>query len=74
VVGLIALNLVNWPRGYGMEGSGPTSATSHPRTMPSPRSIRPSGSVETFWEPGGDLIHYQDGNNRDDIPVRFLVT
>ena len=29
---------------------------------------------ETFWEPGGDVIHYQDGNNRDDVPVRFLVT
>jgi uncharacterized protein YbjT (DUF2867 family) len=29
---------------------------------------------ETFWEPGGDVIHYQDGNNRDDIPVRFTVT
>lgn len=24
---------------------------------------------EAFWEPGGDVIHYQDGNNRDDIPV-----
>lgn len=29
---------------------------------------------ETFWEPGGDVIHYQDGNNRSDIPSRFLVT
>jgi quercetin dioxygenase-like cupin family protein len=29
---------------------------------------------ETFWEPGGDVIHYQDGNNRADVPVRFLVT
>jgi quercetin dioxygenase-like cupin family protein len=29
---------------------------------------------EVFWEPGGDVIHYQDGNNRDDIPVRFTVT
>jgi quercetin dioxygenase-like cupin family protein len=29
---------------------------------------------EAFWEPGGDLIHYQDGNNRDDIPLRFTVT
>lgn len=29
---------------------------------------------EAFWEPGGDVIHYQDGNNRDDIPVRFIVT
>ncbi|MFI6324393.1 hypothetical protein ACIBG8_43195 [Nonomuraea sp. NPDC050556] len=29
---------------------------------------------EAFWEPGGDVIHYQDGNNRDDIPLRFTVT
>ncbi|MEV4109338.1 cupin domain-containing protein [Nonomuraea sp. NPDC049695] len=29
---------------------------------------------EAFWEPGGDVIHYQDGNNRDDVPVRFTVT
>ena len=29
---------------------------------------------EAFWEPGGDVVHYQDGNNRDDIPVRFTVT
>ncbi|WP_245627978.1 hypothetical protein [Actinomadura oligospora] len=29
---------------------------------------------EAFWEPGGDVIHYQDGNARDDVPVRFLVT
>jgi quercetin dioxygenase-like cupin family protein len=29
---------------------------------------------ETFWEPGGDVIHYQDGNNRDDMPLRFTVT
>ncbi len=29
---------------------------------------------EAFWEPGGDVIHYQDANNRPDIPVRFLVT
>lgn len=29
---------------------------------------------ETFWEPGGDVIHYQDGNNRTDVPLRFLVT
>ncbi|MET9290947.1 cupin domain-containing protein [Streptomyces sp. NPDC003077] len=29
---------------------------------------------ETFWEPGGDVIHYQDGNARTDTPVRFLVT
>ena len=29
---------------------------------------------DAFWEPGGDVIHYQDGNHRTDIPVRFLVT
>jgi quercetin dioxygenase-like cupin family protein len=29
---------------------------------------------EAFWEPGGDVIHYQDGNHRDDIPLRFTVT
>ena len=29
---------------------------------------------EAFWEPGGDVIHYQDGNNRDDVRSRFTVT
>jgi quercetin dioxygenase-like cupin family protein len=29
---------------------------------------------EAFWEPGGDVIHYSDGNNRDDIHCRFVVT
>lgn len=29
---------------------------------------------DTFWEPGGDVIHYQDGNNRTDSPVRYTVT
>ncbi|MET9042835.1 cupin domain-containing protein [Streptomyces sp. NPDC048231] len=28
---------------------------------------------EAFWEPGGDVIHYQAANNRDDVPVRFLA-
>lgn len=36
-----------------------------------PRVIK---AGETFWEPGGDVIHYQDGNNRTDVDVRFLVT
>jgi quercetin dioxygenase-like cupin family protein len=36
-----------------------------------PRVVR---AGETFWEPGGDVIHYQDGNNRDDIKSRFTVT
>ena len=29
---------------------------------------------EAFWEPGGDVIHYSDANNRDDIKSRFVVT
>ena len=29
---------------------------------------------ETFWEPGGDVIHYSDANHRDDVPCRFVVT
>ncbi|MDT7641736.1 MAG: hypothetical protein QOC83_6024 [Pseudonocardiales bacterium] len=29
---------------------------------------------ETFWEPGGDVIHYQDGNNLPDAESAFVVT
>lgn len=36
-----------------------------------PRVVR---AGETFWEPGGDVIHYSDANNRRDMPCRFLVT
>jgi len=36
-----------------------------------PRILR---AGDAFWEPGGDVIHYSDGNNRDDIPLRFTVT
>lgn len=36
-----------------------------------PRVIK---AGEAFWEPGGDVIHYSDGNNREDVPLRFLVT
>jgi len=28
---------------------------------------------ETFWEPGGDVIHYQAGNERSDGWTRFLA-
>ncbi|GCD99187.1 cupin [Embleya hyalina] len=28
----------------------------------------------TFWEPGGDAIHYQDGNALSDARTRFVVT
>jgi len=36
-----------------------------------PRVIK---AGEAFWEPGGDVIHYSDANNRTDIPLRFVVT
>jgi len=29
---------------------------------------------ETFWEPGGDVIHYQDGNALADGTTEFVVT
>ncbi len=28
----------------------------------------------TFWEPGGDVIHYQDGNALAEARTRFVVT
>ncbi|WP_200962278.1 cupin domain-containing protein [Mycobacterium sp. Root265] len=37
----------------------------------SPRVVK---AGEAFWEPGGDVIHYSDGNNRTDIPSKFTVT
>jgi quercetin dioxygenase-like cupin family protein len=30
-----------------------------------PRVLR---AGDAFWGPGGDVIHYQDANNRTDIP------
>ncbi|GAA2269034.1 cupin [Streptomyces ruber] len=36
--------------------------------------VRVVRAGETFWEPGGDVIHYQDGNNRTDTRLSFLVT
>jgi quercetin dioxygenase-like cupin family protein len=29
---------------------------------------------ETFWEPGGDVIHYQDGNHLADAQSQFIAT
>jgi hypothetical protein len=36
-----------------------------------PRVLR---AGEAFWGPGGDVIHYQDANNRNDIPCSFVLT
>lgn len=32
------------------------------------------GPGESFWEPGGDLIHYQDSNALQDEETEFVVT
>jgi quercetin dioxygenase-like cupin family protein len=29
---------------------------------------------ESFWEPGGDVIHYQDGNHLADAESQFIAT
>jgi quercetin dioxygenase-like cupin family protein len=52
--------------GYMLEGEMLFELEGEP-----PRVIR---AGEAFWEPGGDVIHYSDGNNRDDIACRFVVT
>ena len=52
--------------GYVLEGEMLFELEGEP-----PRAIK---AGEAFWEPGGDVIHYSDANNRPDIPLRFLVT
>ena len=36
-----------------------------------PRILR---AGDAFWAPGGDAVHYQDANNRTDIPCSFVLT
>ncbi|KUI00223.1 cupin [Mycolicibacterium acapulense] len=52
--------------GYMLEGEMLFELEGQP-----PRVIR---AGEAFWEPGGDVIHYSDANNRDDMRCRFTVT
>jgi quercetin dioxygenase-like cupin family protein len=52
--------------GYMLEGEMLFELEGEP-----PRVIR---AGEAFWEPGGDVIHYSDANNRDDMRCRFTVT
>ena len=57
--------------------AGPVSATCWRAKWSSNWTVTRRGVVkagEAFWEPGGDVVHYQDGNNRTDIPLRYLVT
>ncbi|HJP74789.1 MAG TPA: cupin domain-containing protein [Pseudonocardiaceae bacterium] len=34
---------------------------------------RPIKAGEAFSEPGGDVVHYQAANLREDIPAKFVV-
>lgn len=52
--------------GYMLEGEMLFELEGQP-----PRVVR---AGEAFWEPGGDVIHYSDANNRDDMRCRFTVT
>jgi quercetin dioxygenase-like cupin family protein len=36
-----------------------------------PRVLR---AGDAFWGPGGEVIHYQDANNRTDVPCCFVLT
>lgn len=51
--------------GYMLEGEMKFELEGEPE-----RVIR---AGEAFWEPGGDLIHYQDANNLEDATTRFVV-
>jgi quercetin dioxygenase-like cupin family protein len=74
--------VVAWPPGFG--GTPPHRHLSGPvfgyviegemlfeLEGEAPRVIK---AGEAFWEPGRDVIHYSDANNRTDIPLRFVVT
>jgi hypothetical protein len=56
--------------------TGRPSATCWPERWVFELEGEPARAVragEAFWELGGDVIHYQAGNNRDDMPVRFTA-
>jgi len=38
------------------------------------RPARVVKAGEAFWEPGGDVIHYHDGNHLSDAESAFVVT
>src|SRR5258705_254989 len=52
--------------GYMLEGEMHFELEGEP-----PRVIR---AGEAFWEPGGDVVHYSNANNRDDMRCRYTVT
>jgi hypothetical protein len=40
-------------------------------SVPAQRVVK---AGDAFWEPGGDAIHYHDGNNLPDAETAFVVT
>lgn len=38
------------------------------------KGVRTLREGDAFWEPGGDVIHYQDANALDDAETEFVVT
>lgn len=73
--------LVDWPPGHpGLpphRHSGPAFGYVMEGALRFELEGEPERVVEaggTFWEPGGDVIHYQDGNALSDAPTTFLVT
>ncbi|MGY0057690.1 cupin domain-containing protein [Streptomyces sp. LZ34] len=51
--------------GYVIEGAVRFELEGEPE-----RVVKAGG---TFWEPGGDVIHYQDGNALPDASTKFVV-
>ncbi|MGW1540167.1 cupin domain-containing protein [Streptomyces sp. NPDC002309] len=51
--------------GYVIEGAVRFEIEGHPE--------RVVAAGETFWEPGGDVIHYQDANALSDAPAKFVA-
>jgi quercetin dioxygenase-like cupin family protein len=51
--------------GYVIEGELRLGVEGHPE-----RVVK---AGESFWEPGGDVIHYQDANNLSDRTTKFVV-
>jgi quercetin dioxygenase-like cupin family protein len=73
--------LVEWPPGHpGLpphRHSGPSFGYVMEGALRFELEGEPERVVEsggTFWEPGGDVIHYQDGNALSDAQTKFVVT
>lgn len=72
--------LVEWPPGHSgtppHRHSGPcfgyvTEGAVRWELEGEPERVIKAG--ETFWEPGGEVIHYQNGNALSDTPAKYVV-